>query len=153
MTHTRTQIRNTIANTTLDGLKQYTGAKEIYVSRLRPTDQYPAIGIYNGPERMEVENPYATDADKRYRRWQDYIIEIAVLESKASDAALDNLSERVEIAMATDEDLALALIAVDLIAVTFNNSTADGSNQLHICNMTYRAEYRTQAVAPDTALK
>ena len=155
MTHVRTQLRNALANTALASLKPETGDGEIYASRYRPVTNYPSIIVFNGNERTDTENPgyiNTSEADKRYRRFQDFVIEIAVEQSENADTALDDLCELVEAAVAADEQIVNAIIAIDMIGTTFTGSTGQGTDQLHIAQLTYRVEYRTGATAPDTAL-
>ena len=155
MTHARTLIRNGIAGTALDTVKGQTGSRTIYRSRYRPVTKYPSISVFNATERVTVENPgyiNTSQADKRYRREQDFIIEIAVEKAEDADTALDDLCELVEEAMQVNEQFVAGVIAVDLVSTTFQGSTGQGTEQLQMAQLTYRVLYRTGALDSSTPL-
>jgi len=154
MTHVRTQVRNYIVGTTLLSLRSQTEQGVIHNSRGRPVGKYPSINVHNGSERVVVENPGYVNADKVYQRFQDFVIEIAVLDPDEETAAkeLDTLCQLVEDAMGVDESLGGGVIATDLFTTTFNQF-GTGTEALHIALLTYRCEYRTEGQNADTLIR
>lgn len=154
MTHARTTTRNYIANTILGPLKTETAAGEIYRTRGRPTYVYPAISVMNSIEQVQVENPgYINNApeDLIYRRFQQYMIEIAVKGNVNPDTALDDLCELVEEAMGADPHMGGDVIATDMLGTTFTTA-GQGDELVLIATLTYQCEYRTTATQVQTIL-
>jgi len=155
MTHARQQIRHRVTSLTLLTMAEQTGAGEVYRSRTRPITLYPSIAVTGDNEyRLDVENPgyiNADPSDKRYRRFYDLKIEVAVQTESDPDNVLDALCSQVETLMAADDNMGGGVIATDLISCIFERSGA-GEKQTHICVMTYRCEFRTTAADPETFL-
>lgn len=155
MTHARQQIRSRLEVTTLVSMAASTGAGVIYRTRTRPVTLYPSIAIIGDNEiTLEVENPGYINAavtDKRYRRFYDVKIEIAVKGNDDPDDVLDALCVTAENLIALDDSMGGGVIATDLLSVLFERD-GTGEEAIHIATMTYRIEYRTTAADPETFL-
>lgn len=155
MTHARQQIRTRVASSTLASMAASTGSGVIYRTRARPVTLYPSIAVVGDNEfRLDVENPgyiNSSAAEKRYRRFYDFKIEIAVQTETDPDDALDALCVTAEALMAADDNMGGGVIATDLVSCVFDRDGA-GEKQTHKCTMTYRCEFRTTGVDPETFL-
>ncbi len=148
--HARQQLRERIANETLDSIKALTGAGVIYKQRVYPKTKFPAIAVYTGRERYEVENPgyIVGDKPKIYRRWQTVIVEIIVQTNTAPDDALDDLCVHVERLIGNDDSQGDAAIATDLVETTID-ITGESEKQTHMARLLYEIEYRTDGNDPE----
>lgn len=152
--HAYTQLRKAVISA-LSSLKPKTGAGMIHSGKMYPKTNLPAATVYTSSERHNVENPayINTDEGKRYRRFLNIVIEIAVkgADEEGVEDELDALQLLAEQGIYANDTMGGGVIATDLITV--NRSYSAAEEKLVVATMTYRIEFRTTAADPTTFLK